>query len=556
MELSTVHTSIRFVDALTKVLPTEAPDEMTVGLSGLQGERIGFQVAWLPPTESQCGAREEVSVDVRVKDGSSAAIFQVEVVPVQVPCLPSNSAEAYMTTEPTVLPDVMKPLETSEMDDGWVCANAINRHIGWNSVWIDVLLPATRVDVRVSVNGEVVREESLDVRTVPVDIPRHKTVVTHWFHVDCLATYYGHDVWSEENWETIENQLKSAAEMGVNSVLAPVWTPPTDTRVGSYRRVTQLVDITREGDTYRFDWSRLDRWIELTKRLGFTNIELPHLFTQWGARFCPQFIVNDGVDREAFGWDVRASDPSYLEFLTQFIPALRKYLDQHFDTDHVWFHISDEPHAEHLDDYQQARDQVAELLTDANVIDALSDPEFLSVVDIPVVATDAVNDYRAAGVEPSWVYHCVSQNEAVANRFIAQHGTRHRQMGVQLYKNNVEGFLHWALNFYNEQLSVAPVDPFADTAAGGGFISGDPFIVYPGPNRESWPSIRHRMVGAGFQDLAVCQYAESLLGREQVLSIIDPEGQLDYDAGWVDASEVLRRRRALDDAIEAGLRQQ
>lgn len=64
------------------------------------------------------------------------------------------------------------------------------------------------------------------------------------------------------------------------------------------------------------------------------------------------------------------------------------------------------------------------------------------------------------GIEPEWVYYCVCQETNLANQFIAQ-------------------------------LSTGFVDPFWENNAGGGFISGDPFIVYPAPGGHVWESLRH-----------------------------------------------------------------
>lgn len=54
-------------------------------------------------------------------------------------------------------------------------------------------------------------------------------------------------------------------------------------------------------------------------------------------------------------------------------------------------------------------------------------------------------------------------------------------------------------------------------------------------------------------DLAAAQRAEKLIGRDAVLGIVDPEGNLDSAAGWVTAEEWLRRRDALDRAAAAAL---
>lgn len=59
-----------------------------------------------------------------------------------------------------------------------------------------------------------------------------------------------------------------------------------------------------------------------------------------------------------------------------------------------------------------------------------------------------------------------------------------------------------------------------------------------------------------FDDLAAARGAEAVLGRDAVLAIIDPDGDLDYASGWVSGVEWLRRRHSLDEAVrDAGRRQ-
>ncbi len=56
-----------------------------------------------------------------------------------------------------------------------------------------------------------------------------------------------------------------------------------------------------------------------------------------------------------------------------------------------------------------------------------------------------------------------------------------------------------------------------------------------------------------FDDLAAAKAAEQVLGRGRVLAIVDPDGDLDYDAGWIPGEEWLARRQRLDEAVVAAL---
>lgn len=426
-------------------------------------------------------------------------------------------------------------------------------------------------DLTISENGSMSTAGQMVVDITQVNLPlkRPSIVNTQWMHVDSLAIYHQIQPWSETHWQVTEAHLESMARMGINSTMIPLWTPSLDIEVGSYRENVQLIDITRDIEGhYQVDFSRAIRFVEIMKAHGFTAVEAPPLYTQWGAKSCPRFYVRQllGEGKKqlvaAFGWDCAANDREYQQFLQEILPPVRAWLESQFGSERVFFHISDEPNESQVENYQQARAQVNALLQGAQVIDALSDPQYLTQVEIPVVATDAVSAFRVQGVEPNWVYYCVSQNRQVVNRFVAQRPIRHRALGFQIYKNRATGFLHWAFNFYNSQFSRFPICPYTDNAAGGGFISGDAFVVYPHQESKNlyhlaevwlYESLRHRMIASGWDDLAVCQLAEAVIGRKAVLAIIDPDGHLDYQTGWVSETEHLRRRHCLNMAIAAAL---
>ena len=524
-------------NSMVKVTPDWTPTEPLTALTGWEGEQVSFQVAWLPPETHREAPASQVRVDVT--GAASVRMLDVDLVAAQVPCWKEHS-DGYIVDAPALLPDLLRP----------VFGASRATHIGWHSIWVDVTLPAERITVTVWDRDTKLSEQEIDVTTVARPSAAPSVDVMQWFHADCLATYYRVETWSEEHWSAIENQVHSAARMGTTMLLTPVWTPPLDTEPGINRPTTQLLDITLDGGRYTFGHERLDRWLGILKDAGIAKVEVPHLFTQWGATRAPQIrVVVDGEERELFGWHTPALDPAFQDFLAQAVAFLISYFDERIGRENTVFHISDEPNEDHLDTYVAAKASVAGLLEGCRVLDALSHPEYAEHVATPIVATDAVPAFRAEGMEPEWVYHCVAQSWDVANRFIAQEGIRTRALGWQMYKGKAVGFLHWGFNFYYAQLSRRPIDPFHDTSAGGGFISGDPFIVYPGPNLEPIESQRHRLFAEAMADLAVAEQAEALIGRDAVLAIIDPDGDLDYAAGWIPGEEWLTRRAALDKAV-------
>ncbi|WP_193106342.1 DUF4091 domain-containing protein [Brachybacterium sp. FME24] len=560
------------IDSLEKVLGDSPPRpaELIGGAhaSGFLGEVLSMQVALLlikgdapdtaSPDRSAHAPRdlEDATAVVRVQLGGDLAerarVHAVRRVPVSSPA-PEDPDEHYLATEPGEYPDLLEPIigPTVQLSAGI-----------WESLWIDVV-PVDEADAGehtltislTSADGEhVLAEHSALLRIHPHRLPELDLVNTHWFHADSLSTYYDVAVFSERHWELIEAFLASAREMDVNSVLTPTWTPPLDTAEGQTRPVVQLVGIRDLDGEYSFDFHRLNRWLEICRDLGIRSLEIAHLFTQWGARFTPAIQVEtiEGLE-DRFGWHVPATSPAYRRLLSALIPALRAHLETWWDGQVLW-HISDEPHADHLEEYKAAKAQVADLLEGAQVVDALSSFAFAEqgVVDTPIVATDHVGPFLEAGRTP-WVYYCVSQNRDVANRYIAQPSVRNRVLGRQLFAFDAPGFLHWGYNFWWSQFSLEPIDPFQDTCAGGPFFGGDAFAVYPGPDGTPWLSIRHRVFAQAMADHRALSWLAELTDRPSAKALIDEGGTLTYSSFSYDVSAHLRSRQEADEKILAAL---
>jgi len=104
---------------------------------------------------------------------------------------------------------------------------------------------------------------------------------------------------------------------------------------------------------------------------------------------------------------------------------------------------------------------------------------------------------------------------------------RTRILGVQLYKYNMEGFLHWGFNFYNSQYSLHRIDPFRVNDSEDAFPAGDPFIVYPGKDGEPIESMRLPVMADAMLDTQLLEYLESLTSREHVLELLEGADNVD-----------------------------
>lgn len=510
---------LKTVSSLAKVFPKRIYGNITNSLECARGQEVSFQIAYR--LKQAVYVLKDFSVVLNTSLNAKVSVFRVENVPSFLPVYPHTKDKNYITKNPGVFPDPLIPLT-----EGTVRAATKL----WKALWISVKIPedcpAGEQFITVSfLNAEgCVAEERFSIIVHDVVLPPQKLLFTQWFHCDCIADVHHVPVFSEEHWTLIEKYMKLASDHGMNTILTPVITPPLDTRVGSERKTVQLVDIEKNENGYKFDFSRLKRFINMARSCGILNFEISHFFTQWGAAHAPKVIARvNGEERRIFGWETDASSEEYATFLRLLIPALIDELVSYGVLENqIWFHISDEPNLDHLEAYRAAANIVLPLFGNCHHIDALSKFEFYKegLLKTPVVATHAFDRFYSQGVTGFWCYYCCYQAEKVSNRFFAMPSSRNRIIGVQMYKYNIPGFLQWGYNYYYSRLSESVIDPYCVTDGGAAFPSGDTFSVYPNGDDVA-PSLRQKVFANALEDMRLLELLEKKIGRENVIAEID-----------------------------------
>lgn len=510
----------KLLHTLVKVFSDEEPkSEPMHNITALKNETVSFQVAL-----SKIGARSEhltVTVDSPLRD--ILHIRTVENVPAQFPTHPTVD-DNYLRTAPGLYPDLLRELWQNKV---LVMPNQ------WRAVWVDAEIPSDFPAGTYPVTllfsdkkSEVVCSLTTEITIYDAALPEQTLIQTQWFHCDCLAEYYGVEVFSEAFWEIVDNFMQTYVKRGYNMILTPIFTPPLDTAVGGERKTVQLVQVSVQNGVYAFDFSLLERWIALCCKNGIRYFEMSHLFTQWGAAHAPKIMATvDGEYRRIFGWETDIQSGEYGAFLRTFLPELTAFLKQAGVAQDTFFHISDEPIMDMFASYAAAKELVADLLAEFKIIDAISDYAFYEkgLIDRPVCTNKHIHDFIAHGVEHLWAYYCTSEWEDVSNRFIAMPSARTRIYGVQLYRYRIEGTLHWGYNFYNAKLSQYPINPYQVTDAGCAFPAGDPFIVYPGQDRRPEESLRIMLLNQARNDHRALCLLESLTSRDEVVRLIEAD---------------------------------
>lgn len=527
----------------------ETKKEYTEG-SMLLGERFSFQLCWQFAEEDKNEQRTIGYLKVESPVSDWVSVQRVDHVPVRMTTNPGVTDENYLRKEPGIYPDLLRPMNER---------TRITANSALYSAWVDIRVPEDAEGGRypitftfVDLEGNTVAECTFTAEVIPALLPDQEIAVTQWFHADCLAAYYGVEMFSEEHWAIISRFIDTAVDNGINMILTPVLTPALDTYIGGERPTTQLVDISYKGGKWSFGYDKLERWVNMCLDLGVEYFEIAHLFTQWGAHHAPKVMVDtdDGYIR-MFGWDTDACGEEYRAFLAAFLPSLLEKFEELGVKDVCRFHISDEPGGDKLESYLAAKSVVADLLDGCIIMDALSDYSFYEqgVVEKPVVSIDHMQPYLDAGVEDLWTYYCCCQDTGVSNRFLSMPTSRNRIIGQQFYKYNIEGFLHWGYNFYFAHESTEFCDPYICTDGGFWVPAVDAFSVYPAPGGSAYETIHLLGFTAALYDLRAFKLCEELCGRDAVMEVIEEAGEVGFKEYPTGDEQVLAVRERINRLI-------
>ncbi len=422
----------------------------------------------------------------------------------------------------------------------------------WVAFWLTVHnkngLPVGKHELKIELvgeKGETLAETEYLLEVLDAIIPETDFPVTHWFHYDAIANYYGVKPWSNEYYNIFGSFLAHYVGRGSNMLYVPLFTPPLDTKIGGERLDVQLVGIERKNGKYKFDLKKLEKFIDFALSYGIKYFEMCHLATQWGAAHCPKIMATteNGYER-IFGWDTSSTGEEYLRFLRECLTQVDGLLKKKNLTQKTYFHISDEPNKDNIARYKEVYEAIRPIINGYKLMDAVSDAG-RDIIDVPVVSTTHLSGKCA---DNEFAYYCCSnRTKNLSNRFLNMPSARNRIFGCQLWLNEAKGFLHWGFNFYNTALSTRAVNPFCETDGNGHFPAGDPFSVYPAEN-GAWDSLRLEVFNDALQDRAILCALEKKFGREKIEKLLadnEISGWTDYPHSAVRLTETTEKIRKI-----------
>lgn len=521
-------------------------------ISALAGEKLSVQFIYSDEKENYCPARPICNLILEGEMASFATVRDVRNVPVDRPVVPGKFDSQYLRTTPGIYPDILTPLRYG----GAVCPGRNKLR----AVWIEMQIPTDyrgTGELKVTLDcpeHRIHTENSLTVKVVRATLPPNDIYFTQWFYCDCLAGYYRVEPWSERHWQIVENFLKCAADRGRNMIYTPLLTPALNVNEPFERVPSQLVDVSVTGGEYSFSFEKLDRWCDLCLKLGFKYFEISHFFDQHKAQHSAKvYGVKDGEYGCLFGWETLSLDPEYTKFLRALITAFIDHMKKRGDDKRCFYHISDEPSLDILEHYKALKNSIGDLLVDYRIMDALSNLEFYThgAIDIPVPQTDDIPAFVEYGVKDLWVYYACCQLIDVTNCYVAMPAYRTRSLGMQLYKYDIAGFLHWGFNYYYNRSSGDVINPFLDLGGEDWVPAGDTFMVYPGEDGKPQESTRLLTLEEALTDLRAFKLCESLYSKERVIAEIEAilGEEITFRRCAHSEDEMLRIRERINDLI-------
>ena len=523
-------------------------------VSALRGEVLSVQLLYVDTKEGEyLPMRPFFDISLSGEIAEYATMRDVRVVPVDKPTFQGLYDSNYARTEPGVYPDILTPLRYG----GKICPSRDRLR----SVWIEIKIPehySGKYDLTVTVSekdGTTVNTEKVTVKVIAATLPPQKTHFTQWFYPDCLAAYYNLPMWSQRHWEIVESFARVAVERGRDTMYVPVFTPALNVLPGYERLPSQLLRVSVTDGKYEFDFSLIDRYIDMCDRLGVKYLEISHFYQQDKAKHAAHIYATvDGELKRIFDWDTLSLDPEYVRFLRGFISAFVEHMRARGDDRRCIYHISDEPDLANIEQYKAVKANIADLLQGYRIIDALSDFEFYShgALENPVPTLTASSPFIEAGIKDLWVYYACFEAVDYTNMHVAMPSYRTRSLGMQLYKHQIDGFLHWGYNYYNNRASGDAINPFMELGGEDWVPAGDCFVVYPDSDGTPLESIRLMSLLEAMQDIRAMQLCESYYSYTEVTEAIEAVlgEELSFKRCAYSSEEMLKVRETVNAMIE------
>lgn len=444
---------------------------------------------------------------------------------------------------PNTPPEELVRLAPCEIPDVLLSQKSIEVHPNTSQpIWLTFFVPPNtaagnyrgKVIVRTT-QGDV--EIDVSLRVFPFTLPKKGHLwLTNWFNPWNIAKFHKVEMWSDDFWRIVRNYARDMAEHRQNVIITPI---------------LSLTKIRKENGKLSFDFSMLDKWVEIFKEEGVIGrIEGGHLGgREGGAWEASEFVLSGYIQKEngEEKWvpEVKVSSPKAEEFLSQFLPALQKHLEEKGWLEIYLQHLADEPIDINAESYKIFASYIRKYAPKFRIIEANQTTEIAGYIDIWVPILNYFHNdlsfyQHRPNKEEVWFYTCLAPTGKYPNRLLDYPLIKVRLLHWMNWLYNTKGFLHWGLNYWSDK-------PFEDLEPGG-LPPGDCCIIYPGEDAPL-DSLRWEILREGMEDYEYLWLLQEVSagrgkGEEHCRAII--RDITDYDKN---PQKLSRVRRAIAEEI-------
>jgi hypothetical protein len=354
----------------------------------------------------------------------------------------------------------------------------------------------------------------------------------NWLNPDNICTAHGVQKWSEPFWDMLSKYARLMAR-GRQNAFWFLW--------------TDYFQIDSAGNVTEFRRDRLERYIRVFLGAGLRTIHGAPMFGRrnWTGSLDMLLYVPT-----ADGQEVHATSDKAKRMLTQMASRIIAVMTEN-GWEKQWVQgVFDEPEDPYVDRYRMLISLLRGLKPDIQILEATMTMNVTGLVNIwcpQVQEYQAHRDFfdaRKAAGDKVWVYTCLSPGGPWLNRLLDQERLRQVYIGWALAKYDVQGYLHWGLNFHTPK----PFEELVRFHMEGQFLpAGDSHIVYP---VQDGPLSSHRFEAhrIGMED---CELLAQVKRREPVEAgkIIDRVLQ-GFDKYSKDVAAYRTARRLLLEAVD------
>ncbi|MEH6308978.1 DUF4091 domain-containing protein [Olivibacter sp. CPCC 100613] len=514
--------------SLQRIFPSSVPRQQdTLHLTVARGSRVSFQVGF------NSNMKDQTTISCTMQDHTiSPLIRYVGLVPLRDFNTDVRKEELDgVGFLPGLLPDPLYPLDSVKVNP-----------FASRSFWITISVPSDMQPGKNIYPVEVKWKEGKETKSKIVNLvlqvsklvvkPRQNFHVTHWWRGEATSLYYKTELYSERWWQLTRAQMKNLLEHGNDVAFIQNFFELREV----FKQPCQMLIVNEVSPgRYQFDWSIIKRFIAMCKELGYKKFEWGHLWLYWGVEDALHIYTKRNNQYELL-WakDLKAMSPVYINFLEQYLPELHTFLANEGILQDSYFHLSDEPWSEHIENYKKARDVLHRIAPWMKVMDALSDIRYgrEGLTDIPIPIISSAGDYIKEKI-PHWVYFCTGPRDKWLNRLYDTPLVKIRMSGWLFYRFRALGFLHWGYNYWYKLDKEEALDPYQEASgyAYPGIAAGDPFIVYPGPDGP-YDSIRWEVFAESLQDYAILQSA-GINPEDELLKQLESYEDFPKDEDWL-----------------------